>query len=177
MKGRIKKIIYITAVIWIAMLVRKLVLHSIVLSILNAILGANIFTALIAIVASAAVTGLIISYMMYRLYREDAEERRDFLNFFSTREFNRYVDKEYILHLKSMREGLITFAIALLVYIAIEFGLLLLISWMFIYDVILIFGIVFGIEVAFEIKARQKLHETWEKERLHKKEAFFRQDF
>lgn len=168
MKQRVKKIVYTAFVIWLMMFLRKIFIHSVILTAMNAILGAGLITSLLAIVVSAVVTGVIISYMMYRLYREDGEERRAFLKYFSENRFDKYADMEYILNMKEFREGLILFCIALFIYIAFEFGLLLIISFMYIIDVMLIFGIVFGIELLFEIYARRKLHEKWESERLHK---------
>lgn len=168
MKQKLKKIAYITFVIWLAMFIRKLVIHRVVLNTVNGILGASFGSNFIAVVLSAAVTSLMISFMMYLLYREDAEERRAFLKYFAENEFTEENDRKYILNLKSMHEGLITFAVALLIYVVFEFGLLLVISFLYIIDIMLIFGIVFGVEFVFEIAARKKLHEKWESERLHK---------
>lgn len=145
------------------------IIQSIFMSIFSIALGDDGNLArILTILASMMVVGALTMLPLYWGIRENAEERRRFLNYFAEHEYNRANLKTYLKEVNIVRQDRTVFVIALLVVLIIQYGSYIVVQPGIFLDFAIEFVIIFGIYLLFDYFVRRKFYDKWESERLHK---------
>lgn len=160
-KDNLRQFLLIAGTLIVMNIIKGWLLEGIFMSIFATMIGDdNLPAAILTVITSTVVVGILTTLPLYWGMRENAEERRRFLAHFSEQEYNRANLKAYLKSTKIARGDRIVFLLALIVVLIFRFANPLFFLMEFV--------IIFGIYLVFDHTVRRKLYDKWESERLHK---------
>lgn len=162
--GKLFRFVIIVGTLIVMNIFKGWFFFNIFMSIFSTAIGDdNIVAQLLSIFSCTVLIGVLTMLPIYWSLRENAEERRRFLAYFSEHDYNRANLHTYLKETGIVRQDRVVFLIALIVVLLVQH-----LPYMAFVNIILEFIIIFGISLLFDRFVRRALYDKWERERLHR---------
>lgn len=163
-------------------LIREVALTGIIRTLINAIFGGSIISHRIAQILICVLCGAFIGFVLFRRIRDDQTHRREFLEYFSDKEYTAESKTEYINSTGVTKRCRVMSITALGVFLFAYYILSIFISPTrlvaaftppsrfldTIITMIIDLIVISAVMIFSEIIARKKLYDKWFEERIHK---------
>ena len=163
MGSSLKRLFYRLLMMVIALALKILVIQDIFIVIARSLMnGENNASSLTAIIISSIVSGIIVGEMMFCRMRDNVAEKKETLEYFSTREFNRKSCMKYILRERAEMLDFIIYGGALLVLLLAIYTIrMITTNGMFIFEALFVFVFMLISSIACELIEKYRLCDAW----------------
>jgi len=167
MSGELKRALYRLLMMVIALFLKIIVVQDLFIVALRAVFGYNNISSLLAIILSSVVTGVIIGEMMFCKERDNLNDKKAAIEYFSTHELTRRSSKRYIMKVNGEAMDFAIFGVALMIILVAIYTIrMITTNWMYIYEAAIVYVVVLAVSIICELWEKYKLYYNW----LHPKE-------
>ncbi|MBE6639328.1 MAG: hypothetical protein E7616_07770 [Ruminococcaceae bacterium] len=168
--SKFKQTILIIATLLLGFLLFNNWVFPLIMTVSYAIFGSESTIAPIAAVCIAnLLVGIVSVLPFYWSMRDSGEERRNFYSYFQDKNYNRKELGIYFRTAKIIKTDVIIYTVSLLLVLLYKYlPSAILISPIYLIDIVLAFVLIYGIFIIYEFIIRPKMYDKWYADRMHK---------
>ena len=168
--SKFKQTILIIATLLLGFLIFNNWCFPLIMTVMYTIFGSEGTVAPIAAVCFAyLLVGVVSILPLYWSMRDNGEARRNLYSYFQDKDYNRKELSVYLRTTKAIKNDVIMYTISLLLVLLYEYlPSAILISPIYLIDIVLAFVLIYGLFMIYEFIIRPKIYHKWYTDRIHK---------